>query len=914
MKLQLVFKFFAAVATAIVGGILAIFLLLPYDASFKKVVERQVKEVFCTAFKSRLNGSVKRINILKGEIELEHVAVVSLQEDDSWSWKAEQFIIQFSWLSYLVRGKFDVSVALDKLFSHSKVSGSQIFIVDHLQSFIAGAEGFPATLKSLVINKGSFRLIDSEKKIDYSTYFNGSYGNIQSTLYVHLAVENGELRIDSKKVFDVFNGSLHASIANFKQPVIDAVIDGTLQLAHLTQGKNICHIEGQWHKEEGQFFIHTSDAHYAFSLYNWQKNSKGISGDVRCTAPLDYVSTWIPALKNISIEGYGNGHMRLVLEKDVTLQGELLFSDILCSQKKLGNVQASVTYTEHEWRSTIKHFYNSSSSDALSAEIYYHDILQEGTALLESKTAVPFGLPLGISLGTGSLNVALKDSSVTGSYAWNLNHQATKDPWQIKGELTFAQGEMQLNGNCSEKKFEVALSTKPNLTLSRGTIYHDKEKPLLDVTYDGNNVQGLVDIHMLKDIGITFFNYKVPGQGIFEIKAVRNDDTLKTRLVLKEGNIRVPLTFTIIKDLSFDCSFDYRAQSLVISDGIIELDKGTLECKRAVVRFDEHCAVQSAFIPIVLKKAFLTLQKDVFAVVSGFLLLSAQKNQQPVLQGNLTIDRSYCKKNIFSQLSGSQGVGVPFINNLFASDQNDLAVKLTVETKKPVEVKTSFLEMQVQIDASLHGTLHNPELSGALTVVNGTLAFPYRPLHITHGVLYFLPHQLYDPTIELVAKGKIRKYHIILRCNGSLKNPTISFESMPALTEEQIITLLLAGTEEGSLSLAMPALIMQKLQNIMFGPEQSALKLEGYFKSLLEPLKHIRFIPGFSDQSGRGGFRGSIEIDVSDQLRAMIQKNFSLTEDIKFEVEYFFSDDITVRGIRDERADFGGEVEMRWKF
>jgi hypothetical protein len=142
-----------------------------------------------------------------------------------------------------------------------------------------------------------------------------------------------------------------------------------------------------------------------------------------------------------------------------------------------------------------------------------------------------------------------------------------------------------------------------------------------------------------------------------------------------------------------------------------------------------------------------------------------------------------------------------------------------------------------------------------------------------------------------------------LRCNGSLQHPHISFESTPPLTEEQIITLLLAGSEEGSLSLAMPAMVMQQLQNVIFGPEQSASKLEGYFKSLLSPLKHIRFIPGFSDQSGRGGFRGTIEIDVNDQLRAMIQKNFSLSEDIKLEVEYFLSDDVTVRGIRDERGD-----------
>ena len=39
----------------------------------------------------------------------------------------------------------------------------------------------------------------------------------------------------------------------------------------------------------------------------------------------------------------------------------------------------------------------------------------------------------------------------------------------------------------------------------------------------------------------------------------------------------------------------------------------------------------------------------------------------------------------------------------------------------------------------------------------------------------------------------------------------------------------------------------------------------------------------------------------------MIQKNFSLTEDTKFELEFLLSDDITLR-------DIGGEVEMRWKF
>jgi hypothetical protein len=73
-------------------------------------------------------------------------------------------------------------------------------------------------------------------------------------------------------------------------------------------------------------------------------------------------------------------------------------------------------------------------------------------------------------------------------------------------------------------------------------------------------------------------------------------------------------------------------------------------------------------------------------------------------------------------------------------------------------------------------------------------------------------------------------------------------------------------------------------------------------------------VPSFADQTGRGGLRWALELDLNDNLRASIQKNFSQLEDTKFEVEYAITDDILVRGIKDEHNDLGGEVELRWKF
>jgi len=42
------------------------------------------------------------------------------------------------------------------------------------------------------------------------------------------------------------------------------------------------------------------------------------------------------------------------------------------------------------------------------------------------------------------------------------------------------------------------------------------------------------------------------------------------------------------------------------------------------------------------------------------------------------------------------------------------------------------------------------------------------------------------------------------------------------------------------------------------------------------------------------------------------KKNFSLQEDVLLELDYLLSDDVSVRGMRNERGDLGGEVEIRW--
>lgn len=276
------------------------------------------------------------------------------------------------------------------------------------------------------------------------------------------------------------------------------------------------------------------------------------------------------------------------------------------------------------------------------------------------------------------------------------------------------------------------------------------------------------------------------------------------------------------------------------------------------------------------------------------------------LDGFVTIDKGQFKENPLSK-KGQKEV-TQFIMPSFLAHEKDLKLSLFLKTRDPLYIKTPQLQSRAVIDLELSNTVKNPELLGQLKLLGGMLYFPYKPLYITTAELHFFQTQTYDPLIELVAQGTFKKYGVNLAVTGSVKSPQITLSSTPALSEEQIISLLFTGSSEESLNILVPTLVMRNIESFVFGPASSPV--DEYFN----PLKRIRIVPSFTDQTGRGGFRGALEIDVSDQLHAKIQKNFSLSEDTYIEVEYFLSDDVSLKMMKDERSDLGAEVEMRFKF
>jgi hypothetical protein len=502
--------------------------------------------------------------------------------------------------------------------------------------------------------------------------------------------------------------------------------------------------------------------------------------------------------------------------------------------------------------------------------------------------------------------------TITGNYETVVTNTLSDALHSSKGVFSHIKGIMTGQGCIDENQFSLEAAVCPQFALHH-CMYQDKNNKqliTLQATDDKKQVQGLISFPFIRSLINNIVHYDVQGEGNLGVVAALSPTEIIADLALQDATIRLPQTYNFIDGFDAHCVYTMAKGLVVLENVDLSLYTGKMSCLRATAYFDDKGSLVFMHAPLIVDRCLLNIKKDLFAIVSGNFLFSKDLSSAARVDGRVVIDKAQLKENLFSGIIQKQLLS--YTHSVFSLPDVPLQCDLSIETKSPIIVDTGFLQANAHVNLRVQKDLHDPIATGSIVLHSGTLNFPYKPLYISKGVITFSPEQLFNPMIELFARNKIKKYDVSLQIEGSLLTHQITLGATPLLSEEQIVGLLLVGAEENSLNSMMPALIVQNLKNLIFSNNQSSF-FDKYFKPLLGSF-NINLIPSFTDQTGRGGLRGALEITLDDRWRAVIQKNFSLTEDTKFELEFLLSDDITLRAIRDERRDLGGEVEMRWKF
>ncbi|MDF1564900.1 MAG: translocation/assembly module TamB domain-containing protein [Deltaproteobacteria bacterium] len=133
--------------------------------------------------------------------------------------------------------------------------------------------------------------------------------------------------------------------------------------------------------------------------------------------------------------------------------------------------------------------------------------------------------------------------------------------------------------------------------------------------------------------------------------------------------------------------------------------------------------------------------------------------------------------------------------SLSESSEDALPLRLDVTLQVPgtMVVATPELDMRLQGDLRLLGTLASPGLLGTVDALEGEAKFRGNRFRVSHAVVDFQSPDRIDPTFDVNAEAEVRDYRVHVHAFGSPEEPRVILTSEPELAEADLLTLLTLG-------------------------------------------------------------------------------------------------------------------------
>lgn len=103
-------------------------------------------------------------------------------------------------------------------------------------------------------------------------------------------------------------------------------------------------------------------------------------------------------------------------------------------------------------------------------------------------------------------------------------------------------------------------------------------------------------------------------------------------------------------------------------------------------------------------------------------------------------------------------------------------------------------------DLRIGGTADAPRLTGEASLVRGDYEFAGRAFRLNRGVIRFRGESPPDPLLDITAEAQVQGLDASVRVGGTGLRPEITFASVPALPQDELLSRLLFGTSITNLS------------------------------------------------------------------------------------------------------------------
>lgn len=896
---------------ALICGCIASWHLGNYSSKLNTFVGVQCKTLLEQSLDCHIEYQSCECSLFESTIIFRHVIVSSKNHED-WQWNCKKYIVTFSWFN-LFFGTLDLHATVDQLAIKTAYAQNRLALESHLEKFTVNSSmPIDIQLRSLCVLNGSIFIHHPNKTpaaqctwrahIYWKQHqMHGSFTLLETTLYT----PSHPIRSNMCNI----TGTVHPTAQG---PCYKMRINGDINYSPLHE--KLCFITGTWDTDHGRLQIYSTDGLFRIDPIMIAKHSDQYSISLSAHAPI----TTIPIVQRYISSHITNGHAQAKINATITscaiekLHVQFTLDDIINTINNTpSNGLLTITKDHSAWNLyTSVHLADIGSLQIKG--IYHQDTHIGSLRLLNSTTLTIPKTHYSIVENSLQLNLQKTLLDLQGSLSCLTTDTSIKKKIPITGKLRSNTQTSAATIHCNGYSLSGALAHLPlGITGYIACKDHQTRIASCKGTYQS---QSFSPVHLSANVSIahalsfaqSVFGYTpTTAEGQLLFNASTHKDTWFANFKTDKATVRLGSTYNFIDNCSTKLCGNLHDYMVTVSSFNCHLHKGSISSHCGHITLDKSFRPTDVFIPLTFDHCLLNDKDDLFLITSGSLIYERHHNLAH-LTGSLLIDKGHIRNTYITPSNQHRPIILPWL-------QNPL-LHVTIDFLDPLQIMTEFIHANAKGSLKVQGTINNPILQGTVKFLSGSLIFPYTPLYITTGELNFSHSQELTPTIQLVAQNNIQRHRVIVRATGLLGEHKVSLESSPLLREEQIAALLTVGSYDASLNNLAPALLAHNIQKLLFKNRTSAhTLLRRYLGPRFAPVT-IKLVPSFMEQSGRGGLRGAIEIDVDNRLHARIQKNFSLSEDTKYELEYAATDNTTMRLIRDERRDLACELEMRWKF
>jgi translocation and assembly module TamB len=178
--------------------------------------------------------------------------------------------------------------------------------------------------------------------------------------------------------------------------------------------------------------------------------------------------------------------------------------------------------------------------------------------------------------------------------------------------------------------------------------------------------------------------------------------------------------------------------------------------------------------------------------------------ERPLLRGNIALSH------------GRVEVGGEF----GPAASNELpAVPLDVAITPTGDVWFDTGPIRAELGGAVHvgGTARQPQLSGTVQALQGTIVLLGTPFDLTEGQAVFSEALGFEPAVSARAQALYGTTRVFMEVNGVLPNATIAWSSEPPLSESDIVGLVMGRTQPSGA-------VGQELGRLLFGSVSTAIR------------------------------------------------------------------------------------------